>query len=209
MAITYPLALPTHTGIAQIELRAINAVAYSRSPFTFSGQAHAYAGQMWQADISLPPMQRADAEQWIAWLISLRGQLGTFLIGDPSAATPRGLASSLAGTPVVSGAGQTGGSLNITGASRNKTGWLLAGDYIQLGSGSSSTLHKVLQNVNTDGSGNATLDLWPHIRTAPASGSTVVVSNAKGLFRLSTNEQSWSVNEASIYGVTFGAMEAI
>jgi len=209
MAITYPLALPTHTGIAQIELRAINAVAYSRSPFTFSGQAHAYAGQMWQADISLPPIQRADAEQWIAWLISLRGQLGTFLIGDPSAATPRGLASSLAGTPVVSGAGQTGGSLNITGASRNKTGWLLAGDYIQLGSGSSSTLHKVLQNVNTDGSGNATLDLWPHIRTAPASGSTVVVSNAKGLFRLSTNEQSWSVNEASIYGVTFGAMEAI
>jgi len=209
MAITYPLALPTHTGIAQIELRAINAVAYSRSPFTFSGQAHAYAGQMWQADISLPPMQRADAEQWIAWLISLRGQLGTFLIGDPSAATPRGLASSLAGTPVVSGAGQTGGSLNITGASRNKTGWLLAGDYIQLGSGSSSTLHKVLQNVNTDGSGNATLDLWPHIRTAPANGSTVVVSNAKGLFRLSSNEQSWSVNEASIYGITFGAMEAL
>ena len=209
MAISYPLALPTHTGVAQIELRAINAVAYSRSPFTFSGQAHAYAGQMWQADISLPPMQRADAEQWIAWLISLRGQLGTFLLGDPSAATPRGLASTLAGTPVVSGAGQTGGSVDITGASRNKTGWLLAGDYIQLGSGSSSTLHKVLQNVNTDGSGNATLDLWPHIRTAPASGSTIVVSNAKGLFRLSTNEQSWSVNEASIYGVTFGAMEAI
>lgn len=209
MAINYPISLPTHTGIAQIELRAINAVAYSRSPFTFSGQAHEYAGKMWQADVSLPPMKRDDAEQWISWIISLKGQLGTFYLGDPTAATPRGLASTLAGTPVVSGAGQTGGSINITGASRNKAGWLLAGDYIQLGTGSSSTLHKVLQNVNTDGSGNATLDLWPNIRTAPSNGSTIVVSNAKGLFRLSSNEQSWSINEASVYGVTFGAMEAI
>jgi len=209
MAISYPLSLPQTTAIRQVDLRAINAVAISRSPFTFGSQVHAYAGQMWQADITLKPMRRADAEQWIAWLISLRGQYGTFLLGDPLGCTPRGLASTLAGTPVVNGAGQTGGSLNITGASRNKTGWLLAGDYIQLGSGSSSTLHKVLQNVNTDGSGNATLDLWPHIRTAPANGSTVVVSNARGLFRLSSNEQSWSVNEASIYGITFGAMEAL
>ena len=83
MAIIYPLSLPTATGIAQIEIRAINAVAYSRSPFTFSGQAHAYSGQMWQADVSLPPMKRDNAEQWIAWLISLRGQFGTFLLNDP------------------------------------------------------------------------------------------------------------------------------
>lgn len=209
MAISYPLSLPSHTGIAQIELRAVNAVAYSRSPFTFSGQAHAYAGQMWQADITLPPMKRADAERWIAWLVSLRGQLGTFLIGDPSAATPRGLASTLAGTPVVDGAGQTGGTLNISGASRNKTGWLLAGDYIQIGTGANARLHKVLTDTNTDSIGDCTVDIWPHLRTSPTNGSTVVVNNAVGAFRLASNEQSWSVNEASIYGVTFGAMEAL
>jgi len=55
MAITYPLNLLTHTGIASIEFRAINAIAYSRSPFTFAGQAHEYAGKAWQADITLPP----------------------------------------------------------------------------------------------------------------------------------------------------------
>ena len=80
MAISYPAALPTHTGIAQIELRAINAVAYSASPFTFAGQAHAYPGQMWTADITLPPMNRSTAETWIAFLLSLRGQFGTFLL---------------------------------------------------------------------------------------------------------------------------------
>ena len=206
MTITYPLALPTHTGITQIELRATNAVAYGRSPFTFSGQTFAYAGQMWQADLGLPPMKRADAEQWIGWLISLRGMLGTFLIGDPTGATARGDAT---GTPLVNGANQTGGTLVIDGATPNVTGWLKTGDYIQLGSAGTARLHKVLEDANSDASGNVTLDIWPHLRTSPANNATVIVSSAKGLFRLSSNEQSWSVNEATIYGITFGAMEAV
>lgn len=206
MTISYPLALPTHTGFAQIELRATNAVAYARSPFTFAGQAFAYSGQMWQADITLPPMKRADAEQWVAWLLSLRGQLGTFLLGDPNGATARGAAT---GTPLVNGASQTGGSLVIDGAATSVTGWLKAGDYIQLGSGSSARLHKVLADVNSSAGGAVTLDIWPHIRTAPADNAAVTVSSAKGLFRLSSNEQAWSVNEAAIYGMTFGAMEAV
>lgn len=206
MTISYPLALPTHTGIAQIELRATNAVAYGSSPFTFAGQTFAYPGQMWQADVTLPPMKRADAEQWVAWLISLRGQLGTFLLGDPIGGTARGTPT---GTPLVKGAGQTGGTLEIDGASNSITGWLKAGDYIQLGTGSSARLHKVLADANSDASGNVTLDIWPHIRTAPADNATVTVSNAKGLFRLSSNEQAWSINEASIYGISFGAMEVV
>ena len=206
MTISYPLTLPTHTGIAAISLRAVNAVVYSRSPFTFAGQAFAYPGQMWQADVTLPPMKRADAEQWVAWLLSLRGQLGTFLLGDPLGATARGTPT---GTPLVKGAGQTGGTLEIDGATSSVTNWLRAGDYIQLGSGSSARLHKVLQNATSDASGNVSLDIWPHIRTAPADNAAVTVSGAKGLFRLATNEQDWSIDAASIYGVTFSAMEAV
>jgi hypothetical protein len=206
MAISYPLALPTHTGIRSIELRATNAVAYARSPFTFAGQAFAYAGQMWQADVTLPPMKRADAEQWVAWLVSLRGSLGTFLLGDPLGATARGVAT---GTPLIKGGSQTGGTINIDGATAGVTGWLKAGDYVQIGSGGTARLHKVLQDANSDGSGNVTLELWPHVRTAPADNAAVTVSSAKGLFRLASNEQAWSINEASIYGITFSAMEAV
>lgn len=206
MTISYPLALPTHTGIRSVELRATNAVAYGRSPFTFGGQVFAYSGQMWQADVTLPPMKRADAEQWIAWLISLRGQYGTFLMGDPLGGTPRGVAT---GTPLVNGAGQTGGSLVLDGATINVTGWLKAGDYIQLGSSTTARLHKVLADASSDGSGNVTLDLWPHIRTAPDDNAAITVSNAQGLFRLASSEMSWSANEAAIYGLTFGAMEVI
>lgn len=194
MAISYPLTLPTHTGIAQIELRATNAVAYSASPFTFVGQAFAYSGQMWQADVTLPPMKRVDAERWIAWIVSLRGQFGSFLMGDPSGPTPRGTATS---ATITGSAGSN--SVTVT-----MTGTLLAGDYIQLGSGSTSTLHKVLQ----DRSGSGTLEIWPALRVSRTS-SAATLTNARGRFRLSSNEQAWSVNEASVYGISFGAMEVV
>ena len=194
MAISYPLSLPTHTGVAEIELRAKNAVAYSQSPFTFAGQAHAYSGQTWLADLSLPPMQRADAEQWVAWLVSLRGQFGTFLLGDPLNTSPRGTASSATIT----------GSTGDSSVSVTMTGTLLAGDYIQLGSAGTATLHKVLQ----DQSGSGTLEVWPAIRS-DQSNASANHSSAQGRFRLSTNEQSWSINNASVYGISFSAMEAI
>jgi hypothetical protein len=199
MAISYPVALPTHTGIAQIELRAINAVAYSASPFTFAGQAHAYPGQMWTADVTLPPMKTTDAEQWLGFLLSLRGQFGTFLLGDPLRTSPRGTAASCTITGV---AGDNTVSATVTAGQT-----LLAGDYIQLGTGANATLHKVLVNYTGTGSA-ANLEIWPALRVARTAVSATL-SNAKGVFRLSSNEQAWSINEASIYGITFAAREAI
>jgi hypothetical protein len=199
MAISYPLALPSHTGIAQIELRAVNAVAYSQSPFTFSGQAHAYPGQMWQADVSLPPMKAVDAEQWLGFLLSLRGKFGTFLLSDPLRTSLRGTATS---ATITGSAGDN--TVSATVASGQT---LLAGDYIQLGSGSTATLHKVLVNYTGTGSA-ADLEIWPALRI-DRSAVSATLTNAKGVFRLNSNEQAWSINEASIYGITFGAMEAI
>jgi hypothetical protein len=203
---TYPLSFPSHTGVRNVELRAINAVIYEMSPFTFAGQAQASSGQMWQADVTLPPMKRADAAIWIAWLVSLRGRFGTFTMGDSRSCVPQG---AIGGTPLVNGADQTGETLNIDGCTADVTDWLKAGDYIQLGAAGTATLHKVLEDVNTNGSGEATLSLWPHIRTAPADNATVTVTNAVGRFRLASNETAWSINEAAIYGITFSAMEAI
>lgn len=205
MAITYPRDLPTHTGVRNIELRAVSATSYDFSPFTFGGTAYEYDGQMWQADLSLPPMRRADAEVWAAWLVSLRGRAKTFLLGDTSCSLPRGQAATFPGTPIITS--QTGGSIDVTGASVNKSGWLLTGDYIQIGSAADATLHKVLEDAGTDASGNVTLEVWPYVR-GTRSGS-VTVNNPRGRFRLTSNEQAWSINEAAVYGITFGAMEAI
>ncbi len=199
MAITYPLSLPTATKIRSIELRAMNAVAYSQSPFTFAGQAHAYPGQMWLADITLPPMNAARAEQWIGFLLALRGQFGTFLLGDP-------LRTSLLGTATSCSITGTSGANTVSALVPNGQ-TLLAGDYIQLGSASTATLHKVLVNYTGTGAA-ADLEIWPALRTNHTS-SAATLSNAKGLFRLSSNEQAWSINEVEIYGITFAAKEAL
>jgi hypothetical protein len=208
MAISYPLIMPTHTGIKSVAFTTSNAVAYSRSPFTFAGKAYAFAGQMLQAEISLPPMTRTDAERWLAWLISLKGQVGTFYLGDPLASTPMGSARN-ADTIQVNGALSSGDVIDIDGAPVNQTDYLKAGDYMQVGSGSSRQLFKVLADVSTDSSGQASVDVWPNVRTSIANNSAVTVESTKGLFRLSGNEQSWNINEASIYGINFSAMEAL
>ena len=194
MAISYPLALPTNIGIANIELRAKNTVAVSMSPFTYKQQTQSYDGQMWEADISLPPMNRDDAETWISFLMSLKGMSGTFLLNDPSAKTVRGTATYAEITGAV-GASAVGVVM---------TGTLKAGDYIQLGTASDATLHKVLQ----DQSGDGTLEIWPKLRKARSSVSADL-TNSSGVFRLSANETSWSVNNASFFGISFGAMEVV
>lgn len=201
MAISYPLSLPS-TDIAQVRLVANSMVGISQSPFTAVQQVYKYTGQYWEADISLPPMKRAVAEYWISFLLKLNGSYGTFLLGDPNGATPRGVAT---GTPLVNGANQTGSDLITDGWTTSTTGILKAGDYIQIG----NYLHKVLDDVNSDSSGNATLTLFPDLRTSPADNATITVNSAKGLFRLSSGQTSWDINEASIYGITFAAREAL
>lgn len=208
MAITYPLALPTIKGIRAIRLTAKNSVGVSTSPFSYTQQVYKHQGQRWQAEVALPSMPRAEAEEWFSFLVKLNGQYGTFLLGDPHAA-PRGSASSTPGTPVVNGASQTGGTLAIDGLPASATGYLKAGDYIQVGSGATAKLHKVLNDVDTNGSGEATLDIWPDLRSSPTNDATVVVSDAVGTFRLSTNEIGVDINEIEHFGIVFAATEAL
>lgn len=209
MAISYPLSTPTNKTIAEIRLIARNVVGVSTSPFSFKQQTYQFSGQRWEADIQLPAMQRDNAEEWVAFLMSLYGQKGTFLLGDPLGATAQGSASTAAGTPVVNGASQTGGTLAIDGLPASATNYLKAGDYIQLGSGATSQLYKVLTDASSNGSGEATLDIWPNLRSSPADGATVVVANAKGVFRLNDNATSWDINRMALYGIAFGAVESL
>jgi hypothetical protein len=194
MAISYPVNTPTNIGIANITLMAENAVAISQSPFTFQQQVVAHPGQRWAASISLPPMKRQDAENWVGFLLSLYGQVGTFLLSDPNCPAPRGTADSatLTGT-----AGSTSPTITMIGT-------LLAGDYISLGSGSSTRLHKVVQ----DCSGNGTIEIWPALRES-VTDAAVDLTEAKGRFRLKDNITQWSINEISSYGITFDCVEAL
>ena len=152
-------------------------------------------------------MLRADAEEWISFFLTLNGKQGTFLFGDPNGETARGVAT---GTPLVNGASQTGDLLITDGWTASQTGIMKVGDYFSLGSGSSTRLHKVIESdVNSDGSGNATLRIWPDLRSSPNNDATLDVTAPKGTFRMLSNEMPFSLRAPNVYSVAFAAREVI
>ena len=194
MAITYPLSLPTSIGIAQIELRAVNAIGLSQSPFTFAQQTVIHQGQRWEASVSIPTLRREYTAPWKAFLTALKGRRGTFLLSDPDYVSPRGTATSATIT----------GTIGSETATITMTGTLLAGDYIQIGTLLNSRLYQVLE----DQTGSGTISVWPALRSSPTA-EAVNLSSPSGLFRLADNQTSWAIDSSSSYSISFDCMEVI
>jgi hypothetical protein len=205
MSISYPLNFPTQC-VSGITIRARTIVGMSTSPFTGQQQVYKHQGQWWEAEMTFPPMKRADAEQVAAFLLKLNGRFGTFLMGDPVNTQPRGVAS---GTPLVNGAGQTGNQLATDGWTPNITGILRAGDWVQLGTGATSRLYKVLDDVNSNANGEATLTLFPNLRSSPANNAALTISSPKGVWRLAANDVGYDIQTGQFYGITLACMEAL
>lgn len=197
MAQSYPLDLPNDY-IASITMRMNSAVAETRSPFTFSTTTQVFGGQMWMADITLAPMDRPDAAAWTAFFAALNGKQGRFLLGDP-AGSKRGTATAMTVTGVAGD-----GTVDATVTSGQT---LKAGDYFQLGTGIDSTLHMVTKDYTGTGTA-ADLEIYPALRKARTSVSATL-TDPKGVFVLSSNENAFSISSAQVYSFTFGAMELV
>jgi hypothetical protein len=201
MPTSFPISLPA-TATRRLRFRQTAAVAVGQSPYTYAQQVQRRQGQVWTVEVEYPPLERAAAEALHAALCSLNGREGTFLFGDYAHQSPRGTAT---GTPLVKGASQTGEDLITDGWSNSITGILKAGDWIQLGSGSTARLYKVLADANSNGSGEATLTLWPRIFTAWADNAALTLSYPKGNFRLTTDGHEWDLDEMKMHGCAFSA----
>src|SRR5437870_4099485 len=106
MAIVYPLTMPgAPPGPRAITLMQNFVVAEHDSPFTAQGQIYEHQGSLWTAKIDLPPMKRATAAAWIAFLAALNGKSGTFLLGDPLASAALGTIGNNAAVSVATAIG--------------------------------------------------------------------------------------------------------
>lgn len=204
MTISYPLTTPSSPSPSRVEIEPVFVIASHQSVFTLSAEYFEHYGQQWQMNVQLPPMQRADAEEWIAWMLSLNGSYGTFLMGDISGQTPRG---SLGGTPLVDGAHSTLGVKEIsTKGWSASTSVLLKGDYIQLGTSSNARIYKSLKDVTSDGSGDATIDIFPRLKIALTDEQSIITSNTVGVWRL-VPPYRWTIQNLMLFGMTFKAIE--
>lgn len=228
MSIVYPIAPPVISGIGpqEFNLTEDNQVGETESPMTFEQQYQVWPGQRWRIDAKLPPLVASQAEQWLAFLGSLKGKFGTFWIGDIARPTPQGAMSAgltglVANTSAAPTNNQAGtNQIFLRGAAPNVTTWAKAGDYItptpaviiihfQIIYLTPWRLYKILTDASSDSSGNVTLDVWPNVRETIVDNRPIVTLNTFGTFRLQDNSVSWKIDRNKLYTINFKAKEAI
>jgi len=197
------MSVPTlSASIAEVRSRVLRAaIASVSSPFTLQTQVQDWGGRAWAYDLDLAPTKGADGRALSVFFDALAGSFGRFLFADPT------ISQTVPGTPVVSGAGQTGDAL-VIGGFPNSTLVLRAGDFLSLGTGLDTRLYRVTANATSDGSGVATVAIIPRLRTSPADGAAVEVVAPKVLLRMVGGVPT-SIAPAQIHRFAFSAVEAI
>ena len=190
MALAYPLTFPTSPAPRSITFSSRSQIGMQQSPFSGVQTVYAHQGEWFEAEVMMPPMPREVAEDWVGFLLSLNGHEGTFLMGDPTGATPRGTWAAGSPTFNVSAVHAAGvKTVTLRDFSNGATG--KRGDWLQFGSGSTASLHKLAQDFTASAGGAATLEIWPRTRAALAIGDAVTIQSAKGLWRLADNQSRW------------------
>lgn len=205
----YPITIPVER-IASARIRYVSNVASTRSVFTQEKQSQRFAGEHLEFDVTFRPLRWRDAGIWRGRFAKLYGSHGTFLYGDPDYHA-RGPAGSALGTPLVDGGGQAINSetLNTKGWATGEIGVLLAGDYIQLGTGASARLHMVTDDVDSDTAGDAVVPIWPRLRSSPANDAPIVVAGAVGVFELIDNVVEFATDQVSAVAFALRIREAL
>lgn len=207
MAITYPRTLP------QVPIKSsrfglnINQAAFeaglSRKLII---QTHA-AGltDRWEGVFTTAELSSSQMAEFSAWLVSLKGRKNNFYAFDPDRKLPRGGALAASSSPLVNGASQLGNAIISDGWSPSQSGILLAGDYIQIGTG----FHMLVEQVDSDVSGNATLNFEPVLRTSPADNEVIVFENPILVARLGALIEGWETGVQKTGNISFSWEEII
>ena len=182
----------------------------NRSAFSGKQQVYDFGLALWKAQITLPPMSRAQARQWQAFYVALRGRFGTFKMGDPDAKTPDGTAKNV-NLGIVQADGAKTSHIetnditidNISGSTGDI--FLFAGEWISI----HNRLYMVRENATRDSSGHVNIEFEPALKDDVVNNQTFLVANTLGLWRMDTNELGWDVDHVSKYGFTFSCTEAL
>lgn len=232
MTITYPLSFPTTIGLTDSNFKMRTSVSVNESPFSYTQQVYNWQGERWEVDVVLPLMKRAVAEEYKAFLASLKGKFGTFLMYVPSSRenlgnyldTSKALLTisgsqlkTISSIDIWTSVGQPyciaglAGSktLTLSGMVASATDVLKAGDYFHIGTGSSTRLYKVLKDVNSNSNGEATIDIFPALRRDIVHSEKIEIEQPRGLFRLNSNVTEFPSDYNNLFSISFSAIEAI
>ncbi len=208
MPITYPILMPTQPGMVDFAWENMSAVAEQSNEFNLKSRIYEWEGQLRRAVCTIGEMKSEDnVKQWQAFLGKLNGTAGSFLLHEPkNDSRHRGnydLGDSYVGR--VKGGDQNSSDLVTDGWDPGMVGALLQGDWISI----NYRLYQLLDDVDVDSSGDATLSIWPHVRPdVPDNAEISVGEQAWGEFRMiEWPRQPFNV-ETLMSGFAFSCKEA-
>lgn len=144
------------------------------SPLTGHVQVQERDGARWVTQLQLVRGDR-DSRRIDALLAALEGPVGYVLMPDFRRLQAKG---SHAGTPQLDSG--TGNTLSLSGFTPSATGVLLAGDLIQASEGRT---HMVVQDIDADENGEASVPVAPRLRD-PVETGDLITDNCRVLMRL-------------------------
>jgi hypothetical protein len=143
-------------------------------------------GARFAVDVTLPPLEPADAGKFLAARMKARAENDTLTLAWPQAE----IWSVIGGSPVVNGAGQSGARLNISGLTANQV--IPAGRFFSFVAGGRSYLHMTTLQVTANGAGQVQLHVAPLLRVSPPAGAALNFS-APIVEGLLTGTLEWSL----------------
>lgn len=122
-------------------------------------------GSHFRAAGAFPPLTMAAGRSHSADILACETEVAQLLVQQPE------LVIGTPGTTLVNGAGQSGFSLVIDGASASYP--FQKGQFFNVVTASRRYLHTVQAAVTASGGGAATLSIWPMLRVSPADNTVL------------------------------------
>lgn len=193
MPVTWPRALPGYLKALSCDMRLeeVTTTGMTRGGGVISTEL---APAWWRLEIETQPLTRAQKADLQAWWNTLRGGLKTFLAYDHFSQWPSAYASEAAvlALPRAASLGAFNGTFEITAftsvyemrtvnpaALRLPANFTLtAGDYIGLVQSGRYSLHRIVETVTSNASGNMAGGAGPALFVEPAVNTTLFTAGA-------------------------------
>ena len=173
-----------------------------QSPVSGAVQTLSRKGSFWKTRMTFSNLRGNDRAEMQAFIAKMDGQTHRMRLEDygrlryGAATSPQSV--------LVNGAGQTGSSISLDGATNSVTNFFKAGDYMSF----NNELHMVTADASSNSSGQLTVSISPPIRKPTTNDDAVQIFAPLGVFMM-TNTPRWSTESTYISSITIEAVEDV
>tara|TARA_Y100001972_G_scaffold39990_1_gene49476 strand:- start:2096 stop:2962 length:867 start_codon:yes stop_codon:yes gene_type:complete len=203
------ITMPTTPNFTRSSFRLFRAIGQTASPFTGKQLTQEFDAVFWEAEVSLPPLNREQAVEWQSFLMQLKGSVNHFKFADPDALTNQGTFNTthLLGDKRIN---NTNVALTVTNtntftANASTFGNAVAGDFIHV-TGLANEENNGTHKITTVSS--ATVVVVDSVLTnASSTSGCKVQQNVKGASALSldtTSSFTGTIKKGDYLGITAG-----